>query len=94
MAEYQLAEDGSRFVVSIIGYDGPRLPLLRAFDACRQGRCTCATDQIDHFAGVDADEQDGRIELTLHARPGARLDRDAIARSLEDTLGRYEGSSV
>lgn len=94
MAEYQLAEDGSRFVVSIVGYDGPRLPLLRAFDACRDGRCTCATDQIDHFAGVDADEQGGRIELTLHARPGARLDRAAITRSLEDTLARYQGTSV
>ncbi|HKK72693.1 MAG TPA: hypothetical protein VKA86_15920 [Candidatus Krumholzibacteria bacterium] len=94
MAEYQLAEHGSAFVVSIVGYDGPRLPLLRAFDACRDGRCGCATDQIDHFAGVDADELDGRIELTLHARPGARLDREAVARSLEETLTRYQGMSV
>lgn len=91
MADYQLAEHGQDFVVSIVGYDGPRLPLLRAFEACQQGRCSCSTDRIEHLDDVDADEADGRIELTLHAAPGARLDRDAVTRSLESTLKRYQG---
>ena len=94
MADYQLAEKGPDFVVSIVGYDGPRLPLLQAFDACRDGRCTCATDSIDHLHEVDADEADGRIELTLRAMPGARLDREAVTRSLESTLQRYQGVSL
>lgn len=91
MADYQLAERGSDFVVSIVGYDGPRLPLLRAFEDCRKGACTCATDQIDHLDDLDADETDGRIEITLHATPGARLDREAVTRSLEAALTRYQG---
>ena len=94
MADYQLAERGPDFVVSIVGYDGPRLPLLRAFDACQQGECTCATDQVDHLDDIEADETDGRIELTLHAAPGAHLDREAVRRSLESTLTRYQGVSV
>lgn len=91
MADYQMAGRGADVVVSIVGYDGPRLPLLQAFDACKVGDCTCATDQIDHLDDVDADESKGRIELTLRAAPGARLDREAVARSLEATLTRFEG---
>lgn len=94
MADYQLAQRGDDFVVSIVGYDGPRLPLLTAFDDCQAGRCSCASDEIDHLADVDADEDAGRIELTLRARPGARLDRDAVTRSVESTLTRYEGVSL
>jgi len=94
MADYQLAENGSDFTVSIFGYDGPRLPLLRAFEPCQTGRCTCATDQIDHLGEIEADESDGRIELTLRPTPGARLDREAVARSLESTLTRFDGVSL
>ena len=94
MADYQMSERGGATVVSIVGYDGPRLPLLRAFDACREGRCTCATDQVEHLLELDADESDGRIELTLRPAPGARLDREAVARSLESTFTRFEGISL
>lgn len=94
MADYQLAEHAGSLVVSIVGYEGPRLPLLQAFDACRTGRCTCGQDELRKLDSLDADEVDGRIELTLRPRRGAHLDLDEVRRCLETTLTRYDGVSI
>ena len=94
MADYQLVERKGSLVVSIVGYDGPRLPLLRAFQACAEGNCTCPTEHLQTLDALDADEIDGRIELTLRPRRGARLDLPEVQQCLERTLTRFEGVSI
>lgn len=94
MADYQLAERKGALVVSIVGYDGPRLPLLRAFEACAEGTCSCPTEHLQILDALEADEIDGRIELTLHPRRGARLDPTVVQRCLETTLTRFAGVSI
>ncbi len=89
MTDYRMTRAGGAIVVSIVGYTGPRLPLLEALRRTSTAHGAHETD-VD----LEADEENGRIELRLRLREGQGPDPSALARGLETALERFEARPV
>lgn len=61
--------------------------LLRAFEACRDGRCDCPMRRHQQLAGMDVAHGCGTITLRFYARDGEQFDIEAVGRCLGRTVG-------
>ena len=94
MASYELHEDAATVSIEVAGVRDERQEqeLLHAFDDCRNGRCSCPTDQYDKLASMQVDRADDSITLRLEPKPGARFDTAELQACLEHTIGKATGS--
>ena len=59
--------------------------LLSAFQACREGRCACPTNEYEKLDSLEIAAQGGEIDLRLKAKSGQVLDSNEIEKCLEHT---------
>jgi len=70
-------------VVEIEELHDQRAQLLETFTACREGRCSCPTDEYDKLESLDIEDGESGLKLHLHAKPGATFEVSEIERCLE-----------
>jgi hypothetical protein len=76
--------------IKIIDVEGKEGQLLEAFDDCREGRCSCPTDEYRKLESLQVQHGDGKIELRLTAKSGEQLDEAEINRCLDYTEKQIE----
>lgn len=59
--------------------------LLDAFRACREGRCSCPTDEYKKLDSLAIATQAGKVSLRLKAKSGQRIDSSEIEKCLDHT---------
>ncbi len=94
METYELLEDAGTVTIEVAGArdEHQEQELLQAFDDCRNGRCSCPTDQYDKLASMQVDRADDSITLRLERKPDARFDTTELQTCLEHTIGKAKGS--
>jgi len=88
---YRIEEDESGLSVELNGAAGKTDELLEAFGECKEGQCSCPTDEYKKLASMDVEQSGDVIRLRLEAKAGEKFDTSEIAACLDYTtpkLGR------
>jgi hypothetical protein len=91
MTKYTISATGPTVSIELTEVTGRQAELLEAFGECREGRCSCPTDEYLKVATMEVQPSEDRIAITLKAKPGTSLDTTEIAACLEYTVGRGAG---
>lgn len=75
--------DGLTVEVSEI--EGKEEHLLTEFQACKEGRCSCPSDEYKKLDSLDIDHLAGKIRLRLSAKSGQAFDKAEIEKCLDHT---------
>ncbi len=57
--------------------------LLAEFQACREGRCSCPTDEYEKLDSLEISARTGKISLRLKAKKGQVFDSREIEKCLD-----------
>ncbi len=82
---YRIQEDESGLSVELDGVGGKKAELLQTFGECKDGQCSCPTDEYKKLASMDAEQSGDVIKLRLEARAGEKFDISEIATCLHYT---------
>lgn len=66
--------------------------LLTEFQACREGRCSCPTDEYKKLDSLEIAAQAGKITLRLKAKTEQVLDSSEIEKCLEHTKRKLDSN--
>ena len=86
--KFQIEEKENGLDISIAELEGKRNELIQAFGECREGRCSCPTEEYKKMDSLEIDHDDQNIRLHLKAISGSKLERSEINRCLEYTSVR------
>lgn len=85
------SSDGLTIEVSEI--TGQQEQLLAAFQTCREGRCSCPTNEYEKLDSLNIEAESGKVRLNLKARSGQVLDGSEIQKCLDYTEKKLDPSS-
>lgn len=88
MTKYTINADGASVEIELTEVAGRQAELLEAFVECREGRCSCPTDEYLKVATMEVQPTGDRIAIRLQAKPGTILDTSEIAACLTYTVGK------
>lgn len=80
--------DGVQIQVSEIGAHADAL--MDAFQACREGRCSCPTTEYEKVESIDVAPSDDGISLTVKSKDGTQIDVAEIEQCLAHTRQQLE----
>lgn len=90
MTRYRIHEQASAICVELTGAGGQEPELLRAFQECRSGHCTCPTSEYQKLASMQVQHDPEHITLRLQAKPGTRFNTSEIAACLDHTVSKLD----
>jgi hypothetical protein len=91
MIKFAVQGDGAKLHITISGAAGKQAELSNALQECAEGRCTCPTSQYEKLQSVDISQNDDKVQVTLTAKAGEAIERQAIDRCLEYTASQVSG---
>ncbi len=74
--------------IEVTDLEGKKDQLLEAFEECKEGRCTCPTQEYQKVQSVDIAEADDSIQLAIKAKADQQIDAAEIEKCLEYTKKR------
>lgn len=74
--------------IDVTNLEGKKDQLLEAFQECKEGRCTCPTQEYQKVQSVDIVEADESIQLSIKAKADQKIDTAEIEKCLEYTKKR------
>ena len=81
--ESRIKEVPEGLLVEISDPADRRQALLETFTACREGRCSCPTDEYGKLESLEVEEGDGGLRVRLRAKAGETFQVSEIERCLE-----------
>ena len=72
-------------VIELSEIAGKEERLLEAFQECREGRCSCPTDEYLKLDSLEIENSAGTISLRLKAKKGRKLNTIEIEKCLDHT---------
>lgn len=87
MKNYQINSDGSKINITI-SIDNNRENLLNNFELCKQGKCSCPTDEYKKLESLDIMEKEGVILLGLTPKSHNNFNIKEIEKCLEFSMNR------
>jgi hypothetical protein len=85
-----IKSDPQGLTVEVTDIEGQQERLLAEFQACRDGRCSCPTDEYEKLEALEIDESSASIRLRLKAKAGQAFDQGDIERCLKHTAGKLD----
>ena len=64
--------------------------LLKAFQECQEGRCSCPTEEYKKLESLEIEQNKDGIQLQLKALDGLMLDVNEIQKCMEYTTKKVE----
>ena len=86
--KYKSESDENNLSVRISDIGANRDELLKAFQECQEGRCSCPTDEYAKLDSLAIEQAGDDVQLRLKSKPGARLDEKEIDKCLAFTRDR------
>ena len=93
MTRYKITGQTNGVAIDLTDVNDREQDLLAAFDECRQGNCSCPTDEYEKVATMDVSASGVAINIRLLAKPGSTLDATELAACLEHTIEKAKGNS-
>lgn len=88
--KYSVQSDGSNVKITVGDAGAKQAALLKEFNECAEGRCTCPTPQYEKVESMQIMRGPDELSITLTAKPGEAIDQDDINRCLEHTTRKVE----
>lgn len=85
---YEVEQDEGTVEIQIDGVGDHTPTLLRAFQECQTGNCTCPTDQYDRLATMHVGQAEDQLTLRLTAEEGQQFDVNELKMCLEHTISK------
>ena len=92
MSGFIVTEYAAKLHLRIEEVGSRQAQLLQALQECKEGRCTCPTNQYERLDAIEITPGDTAIDITLTPKAGESIDRQAIDRCLEYTADKLSGS--
>ena len=83
--KYEIKEDDTHIKISIDEIDDQRRELLKAFQECQEGRCTCPTTEYEKLDKLEINESENGMTMNLKAKDGMKFDKSNLEKCLEYT---------
>lgn len=83
--KYKIESDENALNVRISDVGTKHEALLEAFQECREGSCSCPTDEYSKLADLAIEDAGDSVQLRLKSKPGTRLDVEEIDKCLAYT---------
>ncbi|PLX70951.1 MAG: hypothetical protein C0602_02645 [Denitrovibrio sp.] len=83
--EYKINENEDGIEISISDVKDDKEKLLKAFQECSEGRCTCKTDEYQKLESLEIGQSEDGISINLKSKTGEKLDVSEINKCLIQT---------
>ena len=90
MTRYRIHEEASAIRIELTETGGHEPELLRAFEECRSGHCTCPTSEYQKLASMQVQHEPEHLTLRLQAQPGTRFNASEITACLDHTITKLD----
>jgi hypothetical protein len=90
---YRIREDESGLSIEVEGVGSKQAELMQTFGECKEGQCSCPTDEYTKLASMDVKQAGGSITLRLEAKAGEKFDASEIAACLDYTTQKLDEAS-
>lgn len=90
--KYSVQGDGSKVKITVDEVGSKQAALLKEFNECAEGRCTCPTTQYEKVESMQVTPGQDQLSITLTAKPGEAMDHADFNRCLEHTTRKVEKS--
>ena len=91
--KHQIKQDAEGLMVEISGDEVKRDELLAEFQACREGRCTCPTNEYEKLESLKIEAPPGKIRLKLKAKSGQMFEQTEIEKCLEHADSKHRSKT-
>ena len=81
--KHVIKSDSAGLSIQVSEFAGKEEGLLAAFQQCREGRCSCPTNEFSKLDSLEIENAAGRISLRLRARKGQQFDTAEIRKCLD-----------
>ena len=89
--KYKISEKQDGIDISVNDIKTGKEKLVEAFNECREGKCSCPTEEYKKLDSLEMEEKDDSIELKLKSRQGEKIVKSEIEKCLAYTSERIEG---
>ena len=86
--KYKIDINDSGLDISINDVKSKKKELLEAFQECKEGRCSCPTEEYKKLESLQIEEDDKNIKLHLKSKNGEEFDKEEITKCIEYTEKR------
>ncbi|OOZ36552.1 hypothetical protein [Solemya velesiana gill symbiont] len=90
--KYKITDQADRIDIDLTECEEEKEQLLEALQACREGRCSCPTQEYEKVDTLDIDVSKNEIHLEIKAKKGESIDKDEIEKCLEYTRDSVSGA--
>ena len=90
MADYQIDPNPSGLRIAVTGIEGKQVEFLKSVQECKEGRCSCPSQEYDKLASIEATASHDGVEIALRTKAGAELDAASIASCVDHTLRQLD----
>ena len=88
--KYKIDEHKSGLDISINDVKDKKKELLEAFQECKEGRCSCPTEEYRKLVSLQIEDDGEDISLHLKAKEGTKIDKNEINKCIEYTEQRIK----
>ena len=88
--KFKISKKAKDVEIKVGGVEGQEQQLLDAFQECKEGRCTCPTQEYQKLDALQIEHANGEISLRLKPKEGTEFDQAEIERCLEHTKSRLK----
>ena len=88
--KYKIDEHKNGLDISINDVKDKKNKLLEVFQECKEGRCSCPTEEYKKLDSLNIEDNDESINLHLKSKDGTKIDKDEINKCLEYTKKRIK----
>jgi hypothetical protein len=87
---YRIREDEFGLSIEVEGVGSKQAQLMQTFGECKEGQCSCPTDEYTKVASMDVKQEGDSIRLRLEAKAGETFDASEIAACLDYTTRKLD----
>ncbi|HEV2438562.1 MAG TPA: hypothetical protein VGX97_00680 [bacterium] len=88
--KYSVQGDGSTVAIRVEQVGSKQADLLREFNECAEGHCSCPTSQYEKVESMQITPGGDQLSITLRAKPGETIEHGDIQKCLEHTTRKVE----
>ena len=91
--KYKVTESKDGIDIAVAEIKGKKDKLLEAFEDCKEGRCSCPTEEYKNMESLEIESDGDDIHLHLKSKIGSKINKAEINKCLDYTTDRVEHDS-
>ena len=83
--KYKIDKSGENLNISVTDVEGKRDQILKAFQDCKDGNCSCKTSEYEKVESFEMQSTDSDVQLIIKTKDKKVIDPTEIEKCLELT---------